>query len=565
MKASDYVAEFLQRNGVTVAFGMSGGAIIHLVDSLYHKTNICVISGSHEQYSAFEADGWSRAQDLQIPGVCFATSGPGATNLITGIASSYYDSIPIIVFTGQVARHRQRGNLNVRQFGFQELPSAEVIAHLVKATYKPRTGQDLIHCLRDAWKECLSGRPGPVHIDLADDLQRDDITVDDYMYLPYENEDKVISGDLHKSFELVSTAKKVLVLVGSGARSSKPLLRTFLLTSKFACVSTWAGIDLASGLENYIGVIGTYSPSYNYLLEECDLIISLGCRLSNNIIGSNPSDFAPFAKKIIVDIDDGELSKIERLNIIDCLLVQASCSDYLNELLNHINWSSVSSTSNNKTVFDVGEIRRGMIVNKEIDLLQSVISSSVHKFRPSGIFLDTGNNLSWSCNILSTLHCDLPGIYSSWNNTPMGFSVPAAIGYCLGKHNQPVIAIIGDGGLGICLSELFLISRMNLPIMVVLVENGGHNIQKQTIETWLESAYAVVDEDTGLYIPSYEGLGEFVGIPSIGVHDAVSLGAFDAFSWDQESPVIIHVKLSEDARSFPIVPFGRRLTDPLSL
>ena len=565
MKISDYIAKFLEKNGVTVAFGMSGGAIIHLVDSLYHKTSICVISGSHEQYSAFEADGWSRAKDIQVPGVCFATSGPGATNLITGVASAYYDSIPLIVFTGQVARHRQKGNLNVRQFGFQELPSADVFSPLVKATYQPKTGEELVHSLRDAWKECLSGRPGPVHIDLADDLQRDEITIYDYMYEPSPVAERVIAGDLQTAHELVSKARKTLILVGSGARSSRVLLREFLVLNRYTCVSTWAGIDLVSGLENYIGVIGTYSPSYNYLIGECDLLISLGCRLSNNIIGSIPSEFAPLAKKIIVDIDKGELSKIERLNIPDCVPINACCFDYLNSLLEHISHSSESSAVNHEIAFGLAEVRKNVIRNQEIDLLHSVISSSVRRFRPCGIFLDTGNNLSWSCNILSALHCDLPGVYSSWNNTPMGYSVPAAIGYCLGKHKQPTIAIIGDGGLGICLSELFLVSTMDLPIAVILVENGGHNIQKQTIETWLNSAYALVDENSGLYIPSYEGLGEFVGIQSITVDDEASLVAFDRLAWDQKSPIIIRVKVSDNARSFPIVPFGRHLTDPLSL
>ena len=205
------------------------------------------------------------------------------------------------------------------------------------------------------------------------------------------------------------------------------------------------------------------------------------------------------------------------------------------------------------------------IVNQEISYLHNIISDIIRRFHIRGIFLDTGNNLSWSCNILANLNYRLPGIYSSWNNTPMGYSVPGAIGFCLGKNREPTMAVIGDGGLGICLSELFLIAKMKLPILILLVENGGHNIQKQTIETWLNGAYALVDEESNLYIPNYEGLSEYVGIESITVETSGDVENFKNLEWDHKTPILVRVKVSVDARSFPIVPFGKKLTDPLSL
>lgn len=564
MKASDFIAKFLELNGIKYAFGMSGGAILHFVDSLYHNTSINIISGSNEQFSAFEADGYARSQLCQLPGICFATSGPGATNLITGIASAYYDSVPMIVFTGQVARHRQKGPLNVRQLGFQELPSISILKPIVKGSYQPQKVEELPNILVDAWELSMSGRKGPVHIDLADDLQRDHLSVDESMFI-IDKKEKFEKKSIDINIvNLISASNFPLLIIGNGSRYSSISLRRLLDRTAIPCLSTWAAIDIVSGLQEYLGVLGTYSPINNFLLDKCDLIVSLGCRLSNNIIGSLPAEFAERVKKIVVDIDPNELAKLETLNIPNCIPVLSDIQSFIDQL-------EESELLSESHVHDYSHLKKLSIQahqklpkNKSIFVLEKIINNLVKDDRLHGIFLDTGNNLAWCCNILSRTDVIIPPTFSSWNNTPMGYSIPGAIGFCLGSNLKPTLAVIGDGGLGICLAEISLVVKMNLPLLILLIENGGHNIQKQTIDTWLQSRYSLVDESSNLFLPSYDNLGSFFGIRVVSLcQDSINIPE-PIFDWDFVSPLLVRLVLPDSSRSYPIVPFGRKITDPVS-
>lgn len=199
--------------------------------------------------------------------------------------------------------------------------------------------------------------------------------------------------------------------------------------------------------------------------------------------------------------------------------------------------------------------------NSAISKLDILINAACINSKLQGIFLDTGNNLAWSCNILSRINRRLPPIFSSWNNTPMGYSLPAAIGFCLASDRQPTMAVIGDGGLALCMSELAMVKKLNLPLLIIVVENNGHNIQKQTIDTWLEGNYSVVDESTNLFLPSFERIGEFFNIPSFSIDSNFDEESIYNLNLTSDRPTIVKIQISDDARSYPIVLFGNKITE----
>tara|TARA_B100000886_G_C20425734_1_gene493890 strand:- start:2600 stop:4306 length:1707 start_codon:yes stop_codon:yes gene_type:complete len=568
MKVSDFIAKFLENNNIRFAYGMSGGAIIHLVDSIYHKTSIEIIFGTNEQFSAFEADGNARSNNCDIPGVCFSTSGPGATNLLTGIATSYFDSIPLLVFTGQVARHRQKGELQIRQYGFQELSIEDMAKHICKKTYSPSTIEELPLVLKDAWETSLSGRKGPVLIDLADDFQRDDISIEKMPKV-----ERIFSKNKNvKSFcldllETLSKSKSPLILLGNGARESKKIIADLIKKLNIPTISTWASIDLVSDCEQYYGTVGTYSPKNNIFFNHSDLVLVIGCRLSNNIVGSIGKEFSPKSKKFIIDIDGGELEKLERVGILNYKSLNSDATVFSTQFYKILQAKQFKTDFKNwpANINEISQYREQEIfINDDILLLEKALIEVIKRNLFKAIFIDTGNNLAWGCNILSTLKSICP-IFSSWNNTPMGYALPGAIGFSKGSNNSPICVLIGDGGLSLCLSEIAVVKTLNLPLMIIIVENGGHNIQKQTIETWLGGKFAGVNKESNLCLPDFENLGLFFGIESIVLDSENYEEAINSIKkWEAKKPIIIRIIIPEKARSFPIVPFGKKLSSPIN-
>lgn len=570
MKASDYIAEFLSINGITAAFGMSGGAILHTVDALYSNKLIKVIFTTNEQFAAFEADGYARYRSCEKPGVCFATSGPGASNLLTGIATSYFDSIPMIVLTGQVARHRIKGESLVRQFGFQELDIVRMATPITKATFQPKNSAELKVALQQAFILSLEGRQGPVLIDLPDDLQREDVsglpeTIPIGLLKPVRS---VSSELIEQAVQAVKESKSPLVLIGNGARYASEEVNQFVNKFAFPVVSSWAGMDILKKSDHYLGTVGTYSPNLNILFDHCDLLISIGCRLSNNIIGSIGSEFAPQSKKIIIDIDQSEIDKLERIGFDDVIGMCGDLGEIIPKLKQEIMdegstqappswWKSLIIKPRGLKQFQKNETKLN-----SIDPIVALVCEEAFLKR-TDIFVDTGNTLAWVCNAISKVK-NRPRVFSSWNNTPMGYALPAAIGAATARNSYeiPTFCFIGDGGMGICLAELAVAKYHRFPLKIFLVENGGHNIQKQTIETWLDGRYAGVSKENGLSLPNYEFIDKMFDIKTILVDSSYSLVEMRK-EIGKNKITLFRVIVNENLRSFPIVPFGRRISDPI--
>jgi len=292
MKASDFIALFLERKGVKHVFELSGGMITHILDSLNQKTSINIITMHHEQSAAFAADAYGRITG--IPGVALATSGPGATNLLTGIGSCYFDSTPAVFITGQVNRHEQKGDRNIRQLGFQETDIVAMAKPITKACYQIRDVNDLPEVLEQAFHIATEGRPGPVLIDIPMDVQRSLVEVpavpDKTSLLPHPSIEQI-----EQIADSIKKAKKPLILVGRGVRSAFAIdaLKVFLEKTQMPVITTLLAIDAVEhNHPSRVGFIGSYGNRWaNIAFGECDMLLVVGSRLDIRQTGADTKFF----------------------------------------------------------------------------------------------------------------------------------------------------------------------------------------------------------------------------------------------------------------------------------
>ncbi len=337
MKLSDYIAQFLAERGITHAFGMSGGAAVHMFDSIDRRTDIEIISMTHEQCAAMAADGYARASGKM--GVAVCTSGPGATNLLTGTCCSYYDSIPTLMLTGQVSTHRLKGDRLIRQLGFQETDVLSIFSTVTKYAVQLKSATEIKYVLEKAFHIAFEGRPGPVLIDIPDNLQRSEIEPSElkgYDESPFSAVDHLLSDEVKELFNKIYMASRPVVILGGGLKTPELglILERVLMALNIPVLVTWAGLDLIeSDNPLRIGTFGVYgSRAGNFAIQNADLVIALGTRLSQNLTGGILQSFAREAQIIMVDIDPHEMSKFDGNGINISQRICASLSKFLREL-----------------------------------------------------------------------------------------------------------------------------------------------------------------------------------------------------------------------------------------
>ena len=315
MKLSDYVIDFLAARGVTRVFGMSGGAAVHLFDSIAKRTGIEYVCSTHEQCAAMEADGYARASGRL--GVALTTSGPGATNLLTGVCCSYYDSVPTLMLTGQVASHRLRGERKVRQIGFQETDVVSIFSSVTKYAVQVLDPLTIRYHLEKAYFLAFEGRPGPVVLDIPDDLQRVEIEPQKLTGFtpPSSTTDAESNALIQKVLRALGEAERPLIVLGAGLKTPPvgPVLGKYLSTWGIPVVTSWAAVDLIDAAHPLrIGTFGVYGPRPgNYAVQNADFILNLGARLSQNLTGGILKTFARNATIASVDVDCHELDKFD--------------------------------------------------------------------------------------------------------------------------------------------------------------------------------------------------------------------------------------------------------------
>jgi len=518
MTGSEYIADFFVKIGVTKVFTVTGGACAFIIDAIAKNNKIDYVCFQHEQSAAMAADASWRV--ARVPGVTLATSGPGATNLITGIACSYFDSIPTIHITGQVNKAESASFLgaNVRQAGFQETNIVDMVKPITKYAVQVSSGDELVQELNKAYKISISGRMGPVLIDVPMNVQKE-IIQNSVLLTKDSKASKASESDTDKFLDIKSfinsefkKALRPLVLIGAGVGLSdtQDEILEWLNINKIPFVSSWGGSQYINhDLENYYGNIGVYgNRGANFIVQNCDCLLVLGSRLDSRQRSGNVDSFAPNANIIVVDIDHEELKKynsdkykIFKLDLklftqiiykLDIPPINTNYKSYILKMKKKYfgkNESTFSKKNNTLSPYDV--VKK---VNELIDDNAIVIP-------------ECGANLCWVYQIFSRINHT---IFTSYGNSPMGYTVPATIGAALLSKGKQVIGLVGDGGFQMNIQELQTMMHYKLDITIIILNNYGYGIIKQFQDSYFEGRYEATGR--GYSQPDFNKISNAYGI-----------------------------------------------------
>jgi len=565
MKLSDYVAEFLARQGIRHVFVVSGGASIHLIDSIAKHPNIDFVCPQHEQAGAMAADGYARVSGNL--GAAIATSGPGATNFLTGVCSAYYDSVPVIYITGQVSTFRKKGDTGVRQIGFQETDTVPIFTPVTKYAVQVDDPKRIRYELEKACFIAKTGRPGPVLIDIPDNIQREDIVpdkLDFYKPRAFAGSKVNLSAEIDKCIYWFKNAKRPLIILGWGIHLGKASQQVRKLIGSLGVpfVPTWAIADiLPSDHPLYVGTFGTHGTRYaNFAVQNADFILSIGSRLDTKATGSPIATFAREAKKIIVDVDLGELNKFRTFGLNIDLVINSDARNFIeafNEKAVGIARKDISKwiarISLWKEKYPICPVK----YYEDEDVNPYVFVKFLSKECGEGdiLILDTGCALAWMLQAFEFKKHQR--LFHDFNNTAMGWALPASIGAAFTLSASRVICVTGDGSLHMNIQELATVIRHQLPIKIFLINNHGYSMIKQTQDQWLNSLYSASTVDGGLALPNFMKVAEAYGFNTVSISKNDKMRDHIREALNNEGPSFCSVEISPDHRVIPQVKFGR--------
>lgn len=546
MKVSDYIVEFLIGKEVGDVFGYPGGMVTHLMDSFSkYEDQIHAHVCYHEQGASFEACAYAQASN-QI-GVAYATSGPGATNMITGICNAYFDSIPVIFITGQVNRFESKEAYHMRQRGFQETNIVKMVESVTKYAQYVESAEKIGYYLEKAYQIAMSGRKGPVLLDIPMDIQHMEIEPDKIQV--YEKRNASIQDtDFGLVKQALEAAERPAMILGAGLKSiSKELIEKFVDHMNMPVLSSMIAMDLLpyEHALNY-GFIGAYgSRTANFIAAKSDLILVLGSRMDIRQVGGKRADFAPHAKIVRVDIDRDELEYRIRDDEID---IQADLVDVIQYLQTHFRVKEQAYCEWQKICRNIAtELKR--MDDRKYNLFVEKISQYV----PENTVLttDVGQNQVWIAQSFRVKKGQQ--ILFSGGHGAMGYSLPASIGayYASGT---PVISFNGDGGIQMNIQELEFIRREKLPIKIFVFNNYALGMIRHFQEMYFQNNYTQTVSGSGYESPDFEGLAKAYDISYVTYNspDEVS----DKFM-KMEGPVMVEIKLKEDTYVFPKLEYGK--------
>ena len=520
---ADYFVEFLIANGVSDVFGYQGGMVCHIFDSLgSYKEHIHYHPCGNEQGAAFAACGYAQATGRL--GVIITTSGPGFTNALTGLANAWFDSVPVMLVSGQVNTKDKRRDFTFRQYGFQEMQTIPVAQGITKKAYEIDDNTDIPVVLRDAYRAAMEGRKGPVFLDFPINIGRNTLEAEERL------KPVALSGpvpfDAAPFIDQLMKAKKPIILAGAGITQCgvRDLFREFVDLLKIPVVSTMPGVDLIPTDSPYhVGYFGgTGRREAGIVLKNTDFALSLGTRMCNKAIGYNHADFIPKAVKLIrVDIDTAEFER----QLKDCEVdVTADIRSFLESAVLYAR--KVAGTYDHTLwVNAVSEMKKLMA---EADMTFG--NSLVKRFsgmmpERANLLLDVGNNLVYGAQS-SVIKKDTR-VFASCGLGSMGYAIPAAVGAAIG-NGRPTYVVSGDGGAQMNIQELNTISKLHLPVKILVLNNHvlGHIILFQ--DHYLDCRRTATTETGGDYYScDFSALGQAYGIRSYKVREIIDLENFD--------------------------------------
>jgi acetolactate synthase-1/2/3 large subunit len=557
MKLSDYIVTFLIEKEITDVFGYPGGMVIHLMDSFdKYKDSISAHVNYHEQGSAFCACGY--AQTSNKPGIAYATSGPGATNLITGIANAYFDSIPCIFITGQVNTYESKGDLLVRQKGFQETDIVSIVKSITKYAVKIDNENNIKYELEKAFDISCNGRPGPVLIDIPMNIQRAEIIPENLKCYDLEKDEKGNSyyeGIKDIILDMLLKSKRPVILAGNGINNANVIdeFRNFVNLIGIPVVTSMIGRDvILDGRGSSFGFVGAYgNRCANFIISNSDLIISIGSRIDSRQTGSNSKIFAENAKILRIDIDSGELTnkiKDDEISIV---------AD-LKKIITVLNTEKFDVKDKyEKWINSCNKVKEEL---KCIDLQYEtdIIKEFSYKVPDNSIITtDVGQNQVWVAQ--SFVMKSKQKMLFSGGHGAMGYSLPAAIGAYYGSREN-VICFNGDGGLQMNIQELQFIARENIPIKVVLLNNNSLGMIRHFQEMYFESNYVQTIKEGGYITPDFRKIANAYELRYINVNCIEEISKCEDMLVD-DKPCFIEISLTDTTYVYPKLAMGRPIHD----
>ena len=546
LTGAEIVIECLKEQGVDTVFGYPGGTILNVYDALYkHQDEIFHILTSHEQGAAHAADGYARATGKV--GVCMATSGPGATNLVTGIATAYMDSIPMVAITA---------NVNLPLLGkdsFQEVDIAGVTMPITKHGFIVKDVNKLASTLRKAFKIAKSGRPGPVLVDITKDVTAAVCEFEKKAPAATEKVSRFTEEEMKKAIELIQNAKKPFIYVGGGAVASEAYeeVRTFAKKIQAPVCDTLMAKGVFDGYDDlYTGMIGMHgTKTSNFGVSQCDLLIALGARFSDRVVG-NPKKFASGAKILHIDIDAAEIDK----NI----KTDADLVGDLKEVLTILN-SRLDQQDHTEWVEYIKELKEKYPLKYDESVLSCpYIMEQIDKVTKGQAIIttDVGQHQMWASQFY---HYTKPRTFlSSGGSGTMGYGLGACIGAKMGQPDKICINIGGDGCFRMNMNELATASRYNIPIIQVVINNHVLGMVRQWQTLFYDKRYSqTVLDDKVDFCKVAEGLGcEAILVTT---KEEVAPAIEKAISLNK--PVVLNCMIQEDDKVFPMVPAGAPISE----
>lgn len=562
MKASDAVAKLLAAHNVHHCFELVGGMITHLLDSLAQDGRFNITSMHHEQAAAFAAEGVARQTMGKQIAVAMGTSGPGATNLITGIGSCWFDSVPCLFITGQVNTYELKGERAIRQQGFQELDIIPMVASITKHAAQVTDPNKLLPELHRALSAALSGRQGPALIDIPNDVQRMDIPdadVEEWLHKPLQSADtpQIDETALRAFAELCRAAERPLICLGGGARWAPSMAEWVeqLETNGIPYISTLMGHERVVAGPHYFNMIGSYgNREANWAVQNCDLLIVVGARLDVRQTGSSTNDFARNAKVVQIDIDLAQLNNRIQADLsihcdaqtffdrfkIDSSTFRAKRAEWIEQLVS----LRTKSTADEYTDWAISPSRLFGLLHKAM------------AGKPVDYVCDVGNHQMWAAQSLR-LEKNQAAHYSGGMGA-MGFALPVALGVARSSGHKAIV-ITGDGSLQINIQELDTLQRQQLDVSLIVMNNHSLGMVKNFQDMYFDGRNQSTKE--GYSCPSFTELAKAYGIRSLYVSSQLELErAIDEIS-RTATPFLLEVAMPYATECRPRLAFGKKLDE----
>ena len=547
MKVSDYVIEYLYSLGIDKVFCVTGGGAMHLNNSLGCNRDVEGVFMLHEQGASIAAESYARIREGY--GACLVTSGPGATNAITGLCGAYMDSIPVIYISGQAKREDLVGNQNIRQFGIQEVDIISMVKPYSKYAVRIMDASSIRYELEKASYIAASGRPGAVWIDIPLDIQASEIDEESLeSYHPEAEKKKLSEEDINIIIDMLNNSERPAVILGNGVRLAHAASKVNELVDLLGIPAfvSWNGVDLLDednpyyfGRPNIVG-----HRSANLILQSADFVLSIGTRLSLLNTGYNFEGYLKNAFHVMVDIDENEMKK---KSLHPQMKIISDAGEFIDALLEskdkfserkRTGWLCHCNRLKEMYPIEIPEQmpREGFVsMYKLFDVISDKMrSDDIYQFTSSGTSVDIG------MKVLRLKKGQRAFLNKSM--AAMGYDIPASIGSCIGSDGRRVVCVTGDGSFAMNMQELEVVKRLNLPIKIFVADNNGYSMIWHSQNGNFEGRLTGCTVESGLTLPNMQNIAEAFGIHALTIDDPLTLSEKVSEVFAYEGPVVCVVK-----------------------